>query len=91
MVLSLHPPPPAGHEWPYYVLDAVPITFSIGIFNVVYPPEYLPNDRKETLDNPHEPLPKLSEELPEELPESEHGQFKLVTQGPVEDRASQAV
>ena len=65
----------AGHEWPYYILDAVPIAFSIGIFNVIYPPEYLPKDGKETLDHPHEPLVRPSDELPE------YDQFKLVTQG----------
>jgi hypothetical protein len=54
-----------GHEWPYYVLDAVPIAVSVVIFNIVYPPDYLPKDRKETVGAPHEPLPKSSEELPE--------------------------
>ena len=72
----------AVHEWPYYVLDAVPIAFSIGVFNVVYPPEYLPKDRKETLDHPHEPPFKTSEEL------LEYGQNKLVTEGLAEDRIS---
>lgn len=75
----------AGHEWPYYVLDAVPIAFSIGIFNAIYPPDYLPKDRGKTLDHSHEPLPKISEEL------SKDEQIKLVTQGPTEDRVGHAV
>jgi len=74
-----------GHEWPYYALDAVPITFAIGIFNFIYPPDYLPKDRTKTLDYPHEPLPTSSEELPE------NEQFKLVTQCLTEDRVGGAV
>ena len=66
------------------MLDAVPIAFSIGIFNVIYPPEYLPKDRRETLDHPHERLVRLSEDLPE------YGQFKLVTQGLAEERVGHA-
>jgi hypothetical protein len=73
-----------GHEWPYYILDAVPIAFSIGIFNIIYPPEYLPKDRKETIDHPHEPLARSSDELPE------HEQFKLVSQGLAEERVEQS-
>ncbi|PVF93812.1 hypothetical protein CPB86DRAFT_789681 [Serendipita vermifera] len=36
-------------EWPYYVLDATPIALSIFIFNVLFPPNYLPRKKSETL------------------------------------------
>lgn len=43
-------------EWPYYVLDALPIVVATIVFNIIYPASYLPRDRKETLDKEHHEL-----------------------------------
>lgn len=36
-------------EWPYYVLDALPIALSIFAFNIVFPANHLPKTKDETL------------------------------------------
>ncbi|CAG7853915.1 SubName: Full=Related to RTM1 protein {ECO:0000313/EMBL:CCA67908.1} [Serendipita indica DSM 11827] len=36
-------------EWTYYVLDALPITLSILIYNILFPANYLPKNKKETM------------------------------------------
>jgi len=36
-------------EWPYYVLDALPIALAIFTYSVLFPPKYLPKTKSETL------------------------------------------
>lgn len=38
------------HEWPFYVLDAVPILIATVLFNVVYPAAYLPKKKGVRMD-----------------------------------------
>ncbi|PVF97169.1 hypothetical protein CPB86DRAFT_461150 [Serendipita vermifera] len=41
-------------EWPYYVLDATPITLSILVYLILFPPNSLPKDPKEVLQKDEE-------------------------------------
>jgi len=36
-------------EWPYYVLDALPMAVAIGIYNILFPAKYLPRTKDEKL------------------------------------------
>lgn len=51
--LDLNQRPPNGYlyvtEWPYFVLDAVPIAAATFVYNVLFPAQYLPRTKKERL------------------------------------------
>ncbi|KIM20147.1 hypothetical protein M408DRAFT_82469 [Serendipita vermifera MAFF 305830] len=51
--LDFNQRPPNGYlyvtEWPYFVLDAVPIAAATFVYNVLFPSRYLPRTKKERL------------------------------------------
>lgn len=53
--------PVAGYlyttEWPYYVLDALPIAFAIAVYNIFFPGKYLPKTKQERLLKEGEVIP----------------------------------
>lgn len=48
---------PFSNEWPFYVLEAVPMLFAISIFSLWYPPAYLPRNKFGDVDDPEKPNP----------------------------------
>jgi len=47
-----------NNEWPFYVLDAVPVLIATVLFNVVNPPKYLPRKKGTRMDGSTEEPPR---------------------------------